>query len=139
MQHSALERAKALQDLIGAEAEQSERAGRLSERVARAMLDAMGVAITPQDGSGLEGDCAALIVSTAVEEEVPAAGGGAKARNVAGIGRNFRVHQNNLEGRRGPVNIKFRFPHVGMFHGDRISASRVTGNESFDRRGRCLS
>lgn len=38
---------------------------------ARAMLEAMGVAITPQDGSGLAGDCAALIVSTAVEEEVP--------------------------------------------------------------------
>lgn len=38
---------------------------------ARTLLEALGVTITPQDGSGLEGDCAALIVSTAVEEEVP--------------------------------------------------------------------
>jgi len=38
---------------------------------ARAQLEALGVALTPQDGSGLEGDCAALVVSTAVEEEVP--------------------------------------------------------------------
>ncbi|MBP7618616.1 MAG: L,D-transpeptidase family protein, partial [Geothrix sp.] len=38
---------------------------------ARAQLGALGVMIHPQDGSGLEGDCAALVVSTAVEEEVP--------------------------------------------------------------------
>jgi UDP-N-acetylmuramate--alanine ligase len=38
---------------------------------ARAQLEALGVAIHPQDGSGLEGGCAALVVSTAVEEEVP--------------------------------------------------------------------
>ncbi|GLH67134.1 L,D-transpeptidase family protein [Geothrix edaphica] len=38
---------------------------------ARAQLEALGVVIHPQDGSGLEGDCAALVVSTAVEEEVP--------------------------------------------------------------------
>jgi UDP-N-acetylmuramate--L-alanine ligase len=38
---------------------------------ARALLEALGVAIHPQDGSGLEGDCAALVVSTAVEEDVP--------------------------------------------------------------------
>ena len=38
---------------------------------ARAQLEALGVVIHPQDGVGLEGDCSALIVSTAVEEEVP--------------------------------------------------------------------
>lgn len=38
---------------------------------ARRLLEELGVAIHPQDGSGLEGDCAALVVSTAVEEEVP--------------------------------------------------------------------
>ncbi|MBI1754560.1 MAG: L,D-transpeptidase family protein [Acidobacteria bacterium] len=38
---------------------------------ARAQLEALGVMIHPQDGSGLEGDCSALVVSTAVEEEVP--------------------------------------------------------------------
>jgi len=38
---------------------------------ARALLENLGVAIHPQDGSGLEGDCTALVVSTAVEEEVP--------------------------------------------------------------------
>jgi UDP-N-acetylmuramate--alanine ligase len=38
---------------------------------ARAQLEALGVVIHPQDGSGLEGDCSALVVSTAVEDEVP--------------------------------------------------------------------
>jgi UDP-N-acetylmuramate-alanine ligase len=38
---------------------------------ARARLEALGVGIQPQDGRGLEGDCSALVVSTAVEEEVP--------------------------------------------------------------------
>lgn len=38
---------------------------------ARALLEALGVVIHPQDGSGSEGDCAALVISTAVEEEVP--------------------------------------------------------------------
>jgi len=38
---------------------------------ARALLEALGVVIHLQDGSGLEGDCAALVVSTAVEDEVP--------------------------------------------------------------------
>ncbi len=38
---------------------------------ARAMLAALGVVIHPQDGAGLKGDCSALIVSTAVEEDVP--------------------------------------------------------------------
>ena len=37
----------------------------------RLKLQAIGVKIHPQDGSGLEGDCAALIVSTAVEDTVP--------------------------------------------------------------------
>lgn len=39
--------------------------------LARAQLESLGVVIHPQDGSGLEQDCAALVVSTAVEEEVP--------------------------------------------------------------------
>ena len=38
---------------------------------ARAQLEALGVKIFPQDGAGLARDCAALIVSTAVEEDVP--------------------------------------------------------------------
>ncbi|MFN8011453.1 MAG: L,D-transpeptidase family protein [Holophagaceae bacterium] len=37
----------------------------------RAKLEALGIAVKPQDGSGLEGDCAALVVSTAVEDTVP--------------------------------------------------------------------
>jgi len=37
----------------------------------RALLEGLGVAILPQDGSGAEGDCAAVVVSTAVEEQVP--------------------------------------------------------------------
>jgi UDP-N-acetylmuramate--alanine ligase len=38
---------------------------------ARAQLEALGIAIHPQDGSGIASDCAALVVSTAVEDEVP--------------------------------------------------------------------
>jgi UDP-N-acetylmuramate--alanine ligase len=38
---------------------------------ARRQLEALGVVIHPQDGAGLEGDCSALVLSTAVEEEVP--------------------------------------------------------------------
>ncbi len=37
----------------------------------RARLEGLGIVIAPQDGSGLQGDCAGLVVSTAVEEEVP--------------------------------------------------------------------
>ncbi len=37
----------------------------------RTQLEALGVTIHSQNGAGLEGDCSALIVSTAVEEEVP--------------------------------------------------------------------
>ena len=37
---------------------------------AKSQLEALGVTIHPQDGTGLEGDCSALIVSTAVEEDV---------------------------------------------------------------------
>lgn len=37
----------------------------------RTLLEGLGVAILPQDGSGVEGDCAAVVYSTAVEEQVP--------------------------------------------------------------------
>jgi UDP-N-acetylmuramate--alanine ligase len=37
----------------------------------KSQLEALGVAIHPQDGTGLMNDCSALIVSTAVEEDVP--------------------------------------------------------------------
>src|SRR5262249_27849760 len=37
----------------------------------RAALERLGIAIHSQDGSGLGDDCTALVVSTAVEEQVP--------------------------------------------------------------------
>ncbi len=37
----------------------------------RAQFEALGIAVLPQDGSGIGDDCAALVVSTAVEEQVP--------------------------------------------------------------------
>jgi len=37
----------------------------------RAKLERLGVAIHPQDGSGVQGDCSAVVYSTAVEESVP--------------------------------------------------------------------
>ncbi|MBI4913735.1 MAG: L,D-transpeptidase family protein [Acidobacteria bacterium] len=38
---------------------------------ARARLESLGIALHPQDGSGLAGDCSGLVTSTAVEPEVP--------------------------------------------------------------------
>jgi UDP-N-acetylmuramate--alanine ligase len=38
---------------------------------ARAQLERLGISIVPQDGSGAGGDCAAVVVSTAVEVTVP--------------------------------------------------------------------
>jgi UDP-N-acetylmuramate-alanine ligase/lipoprotein-anchoring transpeptidase ErfK/SrfK len=38
---------------------------------ARAQLERLGVRVVPQDGSGAAGDCAAVVVSTAVEASVP--------------------------------------------------------------------
>jgi UDP-N-acetylmuramate--alanine ligase len=58
--------------MMGGRASGSDRSFDRGERAeARAQLEAMGVTIHPQDGAGLEGDCAALVVSTAVEDEVP--------------------------------------------------------------------
>lgn len=37
----------------------------------RAALEALGIGVLPQDGSGVTADCAALVVSTAVEQDVP--------------------------------------------------------------------
>jgi len=37
----------------------------------RAQLERLGIAVLPQDGSGLGHDCAALVISTAVEDHVP--------------------------------------------------------------------
>lgn len=56
----------------GGRASGSDRAfdqGRQTE--AAGMLQALGITIHPQDGSGVEGDCSALVVSTAVEDTVP--------------------------------------------------------------------
>ena len=44
---------------------------RNQQRDVRQKLETLGVKIHPQDGSGLKGDCAALVVSTAVEDTVP--------------------------------------------------------------------
>lgn len=56
----------------GGQASGSDRAfDRNQQGNARRKLEALGVKIHPQDGSGLKGDCAALIVSTAVEDTVP--------------------------------------------------------------------
>jgi UDP-N-acetylmuramate--alanine ligase len=47
----------------------------------RAQLERLGITLHPQDGSGVEGDCAALVVSTAVEDTVPDVAA-AKARGI---------------------------------------------------------
>jgi UDP-N-acetylmuramate--alanine ligase len=59
------------QVMSGGRASGSDRAFDRGERSGgRAQLERLGIAIYPQDGSGVAGDCAALVVSTAVEEQV---------------------------------------------------------------------
>ena len=59
------------QVMSGGRASGSDRAFDRGERaVGRAQLERLGIAIYPQDGRGLADDCAALILSTAVEEQV---------------------------------------------------------------------
>ncbi len=60
------------QAMLGGRASGSDRGFDKGERSeSRAQLERLGVAIHPQDGSGVEGDCAAVVVSTAVEQKVP--------------------------------------------------------------------
>jgi UDP-N-acetylmuramate--L-alanine ligase len=60
------------QVMTGGRASGSDRAFDRGERAGlRAQLERLGIAVLPQDGSGLQPDCAALVVSTAVEETVP--------------------------------------------------------------------
>ena len=60
------------QVMTGGHASGSDRAFDRGERASlRAQLEGLGIAVMPQDGSGLGPDCAALVVSTAVEEQVP--------------------------------------------------------------------
>jgi len=56
----------------GGAASGSDRAfDRGQQPAARTKLAALGIGIHPQDGGGIEGGCAALVVSTAVEDTVP--------------------------------------------------------------------
>ncbi|MBM3543033.1 MAG: hypothetical protein FJX44_00780 [Alphaproteobacteria bacterium] len=60
------------QVMIGGQVSGSDRAFDHGERGAlKAQLESLGIEIMPQDGSGIGPGCAALIVSTAVEEQVP--------------------------------------------------------------------
>ena len=60
------------QVMTGGRASGSDRAFDRGERAeTRAELERLGITVLPQDGSGIGPDCAALVVSTAVEEQVP--------------------------------------------------------------------
>lgn len=60
------------QAMRGGRASGSDRGFDRGERPeARAQLESLGIALVPQDGSGAAGDCAAVVVSTAVEDQVP--------------------------------------------------------------------
>ncbi|MEZ5888777.1 MAG: Mur ligase family protein [Xanthobacteraceae bacterium] len=60
------------QVMTGGQVSGSDRAFDHGERSGlRAQLEGLGISVLPQDGSGVTGDCAALVVSTAVEEQVP--------------------------------------------------------------------
>jgi UDP-N-acetylmuramate--alanine ligase len=59
------------QAMTGGRASGSDRAFDNGERGAlRAQLERLGIEVLPQDGSGIGPDCAALVVSTAIEEQV---------------------------------------------------------------------
>ncbi len=58
--------------MTGGKASGSDRAFDRGERATlRGQLERLGIEVLPQDGSGLSPDCAALVVSTAVEDKVP--------------------------------------------------------------------
>jgi len=60
------------QAMTGGTVSGSDRAFDHGERSAlRAQFEALGIHVFPQDGSGVAKDCAALVVSTAVEAQVP--------------------------------------------------------------------
>ncbi len=60
------------QAMKGGKVSGSDRAFDHGERIeVRHQLEALGIKVLPQDGSGIGPDCAALVVSTAVEEQVP--------------------------------------------------------------------
>jgi len=60
------------QVMTGGRASGSDRAFDRAERASlRAQLETLGITVMRQDGSGLGDDCVALVVSTAVEEQVP--------------------------------------------------------------------
>ena len=60
------------QAMSGGRASGSDRSFDRGERATeRAQLERLGIAVMPQDGRGITDDCAALVVSTAVEESVP--------------------------------------------------------------------
>ncbi|MBI5710929.1 MAG: L,D-transpeptidase family protein [Candidatus Eisenbacteria bacterium] len=60
------------QVMRGGRASGSDRAFDRGERAgARAQLERLCIGITPQDGSGVAGSCATLVVSSAVEDQVP--------------------------------------------------------------------
>ncbi len=60
------------QAMTGGKVSGSDRAFDNGERAElRAQLERLGIVVYPQDGSGIGEDCAALVVSTAVEAQVP--------------------------------------------------------------------
>jgi len=60
------------QAMLGGHASGSDRGFDRGERPeSRAQLERLNVKVWPQDGSGVSGDCSALVVSTAVEDTVP--------------------------------------------------------------------
>jgi UDP-N-acetylmuramate--alanine ligase len=75
------------QAMTGGRVSGSDRAFDRGERGGlRAHLERLGIEVMPQDGSGLGADCAALIVSTAIEDQVPDVAA-ARARNIPIIHR----------------------------------------------------
>ena len=81
------------QAMSGGRASGSDRSFDRGERAAaRAQLERFGIAVMPQDGRGVGDDCAALVISTAVEESVPDLAA-ARARGVPVVHRSELLAQ----------------------------------------------
>jgi UDP-N-acetylmuramate--alanine ligase len=132
------------QVLTGGRASGSDRAFDRGERdEAREQLENAGITVTAQDGSGIGDDCAALVVSTAVEAEVPDVAA-ALARGIPVIHRSellahfVATHRTiaitGTSGKSTVAGMVFE-----MLRGAGRDPSVITGGElvSLQREGRC--
>ncbi|MGH6866661.1 MAG: L,D-transpeptidase family protein [Methyloceanibacter sp.] len=120
--------------MIGGQVSGSDRAFDQGERNAlRAQLEELCIDVLPQDGSGIGPDCAALVVSTAVEEQVPDFTA-AKAKSIPIVHRSemlahFVAHYRSIaitgtSGKSTVTGMTFE-----ILHGAGLDPSVITGGD----------